>query len=1151
MWISSAAACFLQKLLNARLRTFVRLLPVFLGFGLTLAGVAHLHAQKKRPQGDVLVEERGTQLEPGKTMQESLAPDEAKSFLFTVKAGQYVEIGITPTRPLLLLATLYSLEGDDLTVDTAFGAVAVPFVSLFGGTYRLTIQRADRYGNYGHFHVSLSNPRKARPEDETRIDAVSAFAAGEALIDEPPEYGDQRLTKYSTAYGYWHSLGDRRQETLCILREGEVYNAQGERDDALSFLDEALQLSRALGFIEAEEKISLSLGGVYDHPARDGKDSEKAAEHFRHALGLSRELRDEQAEANALIGIARTDDSADKREYFRRGYELLMGGGHDLGEISYALGDSGLVQLSMGHQLYGMATLQQALEAARVAKDRRQEAYMLGYLASGYVMQADLSKALDYYSNALILHRANGDSLGIGKTLLQIGAMHISLGEMDKALESSRQAVSIRRKMQNSGLEAEALRQLGSVHLELGNAETALVHFRRALALYRVVSDSWGEADTLQAIGEVHVKQAKLQDARRDYEQALRIYYAEDWPTFQMDLSEATAWRRLGSVEISLGETAEASKSLNRALKLLETAGHSTEDEAAVLYELARADRVANHLPEAIGRIQSALDLTEQLRGTVPGADVRASYVAKVRDRYELLIELLMELHQQHPTEGYDSRGLEWSERARARGLTDLFRESHADIRQGVDPGLLEQERSLQAQLSFKAAYRIQLLSKPHTDQQARGLEEEIGVLTTAYEENQAQIRARSPRYASLTQPQPLTLSEIRGLLDPTTVWLEYSLGADRSFLWVITPDSLHSYALPKRAEIESLARLAYKEMSINNPSGGQQATNALGRMLLAPAVEHLLEGKRLVIVAEGALEYIPFAALRASEQGAPLAAEHEIVNLPSASALLFLRKEMEKRTPSPQQVAVLADPVFSGNDPRVSHKPNAPANAAVSSEKEMALTAEKGRSADIQRSARESGMLFLDRLPASRREAETIVALAGRGANLEALDFNASRKTATSSDLAQYRIIHLASHTFLNSLHPELSGIVLSMVDEQGQPQDGFLQAHEVFNLKLNADMVVLSACQTALGKEVRGEGLIGLTRAFMYAGASRVVASLWRVPDEATAELMHHFYAAILKEGLPPAAALRRAQLALRQDRNWSEPYYWAGFVLQGEWK
>ena len=192
-----------------------------------------------------------------------------------------------------------------------------------------------------------------------------------------------------------------------------------------------------------------------------------------------------------------------------------------------------------------------------------------------------------------------------------------------------------------------------------------------------------------------------------------------------------------------------------------------------------------------------------------------------------------------------------------------------------------------------------------------------------------------------------------------------------------------------------------------------------------------------------------------------------------------------------------------------------------------------------------------LSRLPFSRAEAEAVGALVPTKSLLKAIDFRASRGLATGGELSNYRIVHFATHGLLNSEHPELSGLVLSLVDENGKAQDGFLRMNEIYNLQLSADVVVLSACQTGLGKEIKGEGLVGLTRGFMYAGAQRVVASLWQVDDLATAELMKRFYREMLKENLRPAAALRAAQLEMMKQKRWSSPFFWASFIIQGEWK
>jgi CHAT domain-containing protein len=273
-----------------------------------------------------------------------------------------------------------------------------------------------------------------------------------------------------------------------------------------------------------------------------------------------------------------------------------------------------------------------------------------------------------------------------------------------------------------------------------------------------------------------------------------------------------------------------------------------------------------------------------------------------------------------------------------------------------------------------------------------------------------------------------------------------------------------------------------------------------------------------------------------------PLLVEHEIVNLPSASTLAVLRKELNDRKSVPKALAVLADPVFGTNDPRL--KSSSPQASGTQPE-----NSNINRRA-LERSATTANVSF-NRLPFSRQEAEQILALVPTTERMQAFDFAANRAIATNPELQNYRIVHLATHGVLNSTQPELSGVVLSLVDEKGTLQNGFLQLRDIFNLNLPAELVVLSACETGLGKEVRGEGLVGLTRGFMYAGTPRVVVSLWSVSDRATSELMVKFYKKMLQDGLKPAAALRAAQIEMWQQKQWQAPYYWAAFTLQGEWR
>jgi len=635
--------------------------------------------------------------------------------------------------------------------------------------------------------------------------------------------------------------------------------------------------------------------------------------------------------------------------------------------------------------------------------------------------------------------------------------------------------------------------------------------------------------------------------------------------------------------------------------------------EATTLSNIAWAKR--DNLTEALTQIEKAVEIIESLRTKIASPELRASYFATQQDIYEFYIDLLMQLHQQNPNQGYDAKALHVSERSRARSLLELLTEANADIRQGIEPQLLEKERTLQQKLDAIEKRRIELFSGNYTQKQVDTLEQERKQLLFQYQYIQDAIRAISPRYAALTQPQPLALAQIQQqILDDDTLLLQYSLGRERSYLWTVSKTGMSSYELPPREEIETAAKQFYELLkspgfqlergacnNSDNPPGvktpGSQlksskddwtrvsvhlsglellaqslnsgrisepvenragceedtrgsiqvenvkttkAVNQLSQILLAPVAEQL-GNKRLLIVGDGALQYIPFAALplpeTSGENVLPLLANNEIVNLPSATTLGILRKEQATRQTAPKAIAILADPVFSPDDERVK-----------SSKQQSNRTLPQQL---LDRSAREVDIGVWQRLPGTRTEAEAIMALVPDSERVHGFDFAANRDMVTNPELSNYRIVHLATHGLLNSSNPELSGVVLSLFDEQGNSQNGFLRLHDVFNLNLPAELVVLSACQTGLGEEVKGEGIVGLTRGFMYAGSPRVLVSLWNVNDLATSELMKRFYSKMLEEGLSATAALRAAQLQMQQETQWNSPYYWAAFTLQGEWK
>jgi CHAT domain-containing protein len=843
------------------------------------------------------------------------------------------------------------------------------------------------------------------------------------------------------------------------------------------------------------------------------------------------------------------------------------------------------------------------------------DAFILTMIASAYSELKQDQKAIEKYSEALPLLHAAGEKQLEAAALLQLGMIYDSLNEFQKSLDFASQAVLLFRAAGDHEGEALALLAMGNLRGGLGQPEDGLKYLNQALKVFRETGYREGEAIVLSALSPLYNAAGEPEKARASLQQALSVSRAAGFRH-----GEALALSALGILSNYLHETPKALEYSEQALPLfraehdrdgeavtlatlceihlatrdypkgfdycnqalaIQRADGARRSEAITLKHIAIGERDRGNLAAAQTAIESSLTILESIRTKVLNPDLRVFYFAKSQNDYDLYIDLLMRLHKEKPTAGFDGKALQANERARARYLLDILKEAKADIRQGVDPGLLQRERDLQLRLNAKAQTQLELLSRQHLEGEANTIAEEVQSLVDGLQQVETEIRQASPHYAALMLPRPLTLKEIQSqVLDDDTILLEYSLGEERSYLWAITSTSITSYQLAKRDEIKNAARDFYNFVNARNTdvkgetddqrairiaradAAVPKAATTLSWLVIAPVAEQLGR-KRVAIVADNILHFVPFGALpivgdeaagvsRPRIAGMPrlLIADHEIVNLPSASTLAVIRTEVVGRRRAPKSVAVLADPVFMKDDERVK---TAKDQNAAKVEKTTATrqSAERQLIKAAQDTGIANGGFYVPRLPGTRREAEQILAMVSTAERRLALDFAASRETATSAEMSQYRYVHLSTHGLMNSVHPELSGLVFSLVNERGEPQEGFLLAHEIFNLRLPAEAVVLSACETGIGLDIKGEGLISLTRAFMYAGSPRVVVSLWAVSDQATTELMVRFYQGVLKEGLPPAAALRAAQLSLLNDKRWASPYFWAPFTLQGEWR
>jgi len=1088
-------------------------------------------------------------LEPEKVIEQTLAAGEAHSYSMTLAAGMYGSVELNQ-KDVNMTLTIFAADGQQLrTADLASVGFAeeISLVTPEATTYRIEVKAAAKPSRTGSYTLKLTKIHPATAEDRARVQGQTLAEEGmQFLIKQTATSKNEALDKFQKSIPVWQAAKDPDHEAQAFYYVAYTLNHLGQYADAAEAAKKGRPLAQSTGNRNLEAYLLDELGGSFNNRG----ERKQALDIFLEALKL-RSDADPIGRSMTLnnIGIAYwgIGDRRKSLDYMEQVVSLL----HETGELlkeSTTLGNMCVLHNDLGEYKQAMELCSKALEIKREIQDFAGQATTLSNTGNIYGNLGDYQKALDLYQQALALHNKMKEESGAAIVINNIGWAYGQMGEYEKAIEYYRQTIEPFRKRDNISGQAKAFNNIGVNYAKLNDFSKALEFHLQALALRSLENDRDGRATSLNNIANCYARLVDKQKALEYFTQAVALQRS-----VQNDRQLATTLKNVGVFHRGEGQIPKALEYLNEARTLSAKVG-DRDNEASILFEIAKIELGRGDLLSARKLIEQAIAQSESVRINLKSQSFRTSYLASVRQYYEFEIEVLMRLHQQRPNEGFDAAAIEVSEKSRARSLLELLREARAEIQQGVEPSLIERESHLRRLIAEAAERQTRLLSGKYTEEQALTASKEIDALTTEYDQVQGRIRRSSPRYASLVEPAPLSVAEIqKRVLDQNTLLLEYALGERKSFVWVVAHDSVKSFELPGRAVVEQGAKRFYQlltERGVAMPNETlaqrqqrldhvdtdyQQAAVSLSRMLLAPVAAELGQ-KRLLIVAEGVLQYVPFAALPLSGD-APLIVDHEIVNLPSASVLAMLREEFGNRKPASKAVAVIADPVFTANDPRL-------ATAVKAAVKESPFV-------DAQRSAAESGVNDLSRLRFSRQEADEIARLAGDTRNLKAVDFAANRSTATDPRLGDYQIVHFATHGLINNQHPDLSGVVLSLVDEQGRPQNGFLRLYDIYNLKLNADLVVLSACQTALGKEIKGEGLVGLTRGFMYAGAPRVVATLWRIDDRATADMMRRFYESMLKDGQRPSAALRAAQLSMLRDRRWRSPHFWAPFTIQGEWR
>jgi CHAT domain-containing protein len=914
------------------------------------------------------------------------------------------------------------------------------------------------------------------------------------------------------------------------LHEGRRLLKRGRTDQALGQFQTALNLYTAAKNRKGMAAVHNELGDLY---LRQGQ-AKTALGHYQSAYdALTGALTEEQRNAAATSTAAHMVDSTAGRAADTAASASDTGFNSQLilakiGDTNYRLG-----QMGPAASAYSRMTVKKPESAAKKAGGlfgRMAPSVVLGNVtdsaaigsAAGAVGGALVAKnELDQYRTAIVYMTYN---LGMGRIAFANNDMAGARKYFQEAIDAGK-----------AGL--PGLTNLGQTR-----------RFRAA---------------ALTSLGDVTVREGKYKDAGKLYEQAAKGARDDK----RIDL----IW--------------PAQRGLGRSLWL-----QATQE---------KDPRKATSLREsALTNYREALTAIETLRsGSLRADEARTTFLATTKDVFDETGSALAEMSFLTSSAGgalsgkaleYAAEAFQVTEQARSRSLLDLLNETGTSITEGIPADLLKRKQeNLDRQQEI--AEQITGASLVADDQKKKPseLDGELEKLQTEYDNIENQIRTASPRYASLTSGKPLTLAEVQQkVLDDQTVLLEYSLGNDTSYLWAVSRSEVMLYKLPGRATLEKLAtdlraqlipsKLQRRIVGIDVMADSQRglgvsatpfaedaasfvpAANALYKAAVEPAAKSL-GTKRLLIAADGALNYVPFEALVTSPEVVDysslpyLVKTNEIVYAPSASVIGAIRQQQNIKGSGP--ILVLADPVFNSADTRSKGvAPSAPSETRGLGI-QSALVDVAGADPNAAPGTAKMQGLPLARLAGTRAEAEQIVKLAkvsGTQADMW-LDLDASEDNVDTRDVSKYRILHIATHGLLNAERPQFTGLVLTLVGNKNE--DGFLRTDEVFNLKLGSPLVMLSACETGLGKEKRGEGVMGLTRAFIYAGAPTVGVSLWSVADKSTAELMSDFYKRLLTSGTPtsgsPASSMREAQLAMIAAKKYSAPFYWAPFVLVGDWQ
>ncbi len=1030
-------------------------------------------------------------------LERSIAGGEEHAYLLDVEAEQYLHL-VAEQRGVDIILRLYGPSGNLLqefdSPNGDQGPERLHFIAGEAGRHRLLIAPLAAEAEIGAYLISLKAHRSASAGDRQLVSARELLIRANRLAragNAPSRR--EAIQLYRESGKLWDALGRVEEAADALRRMAQTLLAEWEFEKAAQACREGLALSPS-------RSLQASLWYNLGFSQSSLNQVPESSESYRHALKAYEEVGNLNSQAQTLNALAvnydEWGDSNQAVELYQRALQISLRTGHRrrqcnvLINLGMSLAELGRYQEALDRFAQARPTVDELNDPLLKANLLTNSAVVLWRLGAKEESAQGFERSLSWWEKA-------GSPSSLSTALTNLGYVSFRLGRSDEALGFLGRSLETSRRLDLAGEEAHALSAIGTLHLSQGQVEKALENFNQSLKLRRRLGHKTGQAIVLGEISKAHSRLGQLEKAR-----AL--------------LSEALALAR------SIGDL---------------------RTRASLLTSLAEIELKRGHPQLAQRDAESALEILTRIRRRVASYDLRAAYSSLHRRAYEIQIDALWESRKGRPSEADAAAALEISERSKAKTLLEMLEESRIKVERGIAPQLSRREEINQTRLSrLQSALLVQRSAENPDVARLSSLRRQLAQAESERTRLEREIRRRHPRYAQLRYPQPRSASQIRSGLAADEALLEYVVGEDQSYLIAATRERVIWRRLGPSKRIGGLC--AKVRTGLSRP--GRRGLNAfasasreLARLLIDPA-RSLLKGKRSLIVApDGNLHYLPFEALVVGERRRPgtsgfpsldfLLRHWAVRYAPSASVLASLESTSARNPDDAGDWDLLAL--------------GSPRYRLAQSDDVEGSRADPG----LSRSIGGAGW-SLDDLPHSKREVEAIAAFFPPERTRILVGEEASEENVKAEEaLSSARLVHFSAHGLLREDRPRHSGLALSF--DRDPAEDGLLQVYEIFNLKLQADLVVLSSCRSGLGQLLKGEGVLGLTQAFLYAGASGLVTSLWPVEDQSTADLMVALYRRLADGGMPASQALRQAKLEMiDKGGREAQPYHWAGFVLFG---